>query len=74
MKSNSQATRRDVFRSWRFREKTNEEFKLHVRKEYFDEYFDEQDLDLTSDEEKCMLRSIFDDCICYVCLCRRKFI
>ena len=74
MKINFRATRRGLFRSWRYREKINEEFKSDVRKEHFDEYFHEQDLDSTSDEEKDAQRSIFDDWMCHVRLGERKLI
>ena len=54
--------------------KINDEFKLDVTKEFFDECFDENDLESTSDEEKDMLRSIFDEWMCFVCLVIRKLI
>ena len=41
--------------------KINEDFKLDVRKEYFDECFDEHDLESMSDEGKDMLRSMFHE-------------
>ena len=71
MQNNLRAIRRGVFISWRHREKINEEFKLDVRKEYFDECFDEHDLESMSDEEKNTMRGMIDDWMCYIYLGRR---
>ena len=38
----------------------NDEFRLDVRKEYFNAHFDEHVLESMSDEENYILRRIFD--------------
>ena len=46
-------------------DQTNEEVKLDVRKMYFDECFDEIDLESTSTEEKiCHESCLTIECVC----------
>ena len=65
MHSNVRAVRRRAFRSRWHKDKKNDEHKLDVEEEYFDEW----GLESVSDDENYFLRIIFNglkQCVCYV--------